>query len=56
MSEENGKDTRHRDRLLPFGAPEWDALDRETKWELVGCAVLLVVIVSMAAAINLYVP
>ena len=43
-------------REMLIGKPDLDALDRETKWELAGCIVLLVIAVLMAAAMNLYVP
>jgi hypothetical protein len=36
--------------------PDLDALDQETRWELAGCIVLLVIAVLMAAAVNLYAP
>jgi hypothetical protein len=54
MSNDDGEDM-HR-RLFQVGKPDWIALDRETRWELVGLAVLLIVTVSMAAAVNLYAP
>jgi hypothetical protein len=54
MSDDNGP--HRKNWLFPSGMPDWDALDRETKWELVGCVILLVITLSMAAAINLYAP
>ena len=36
--------------------PDLDTLDRETRWELIGCAVLLAIAVLMAAAVNAYAP
>jgi hypothetical protein len=38
------------------GGPDLDTLDRETRWELVGCIILLVIAVLMAVAVNFYVP
>ena len=36
--------------------PDLETLDGETRWELVGCIVLLVIAVLMAVAVNFYVP
>jgi len=36
--------------------PDLKTLDGETRWELVGCIVLLVIAVLMAVAVNFYVP
>ena len=33
-----------------------ETLDRGTRWELVGCVILLVIAVLMAIAVNAYVP
>jgi hypothetical protein len=41
---------------MRLGKPDLEALDRETRWELVGCIILLVIAVLMAAAANSYVP
>lgn len=41
---------------MRLGKPDVEALDRETRWELVGCIILLVIAVLMAAAVNIYVP
>ena len=40
----------------PAGEPDLDTLDRESRWELVGCIILLVIAVLMAIAVNFYVP
>ena len=33
-----------------------ETLDRETRWELAGCVILLLIAVLMAVAVNAYVP
>ena len=40
----------------PAREPDLDTLDRETRWELVGCVILLAIAVLMAVAVNFYVP
>ena len=40
----------------PAREPERDTLDKEIRWELVGCVILLVIAVLMAVAVNFYVP
>jgi len=40
----------------PTSEPDLQTLDRETRWELVGCIILLVIAVLMAIAVNFYVP
>ena len=39
-----------------MGKADLDVLDRETRWELVGCIILLVIAVLMAVAVNFYIP
>jgi hypothetical protein len=34
--------------------PDLETLARETRWELIGCVVLLAIAVLMAAAVNAY--
>ena len=51
-----GDGDRDAGQRMRMGKPDLDALDRETRWELVGCIILLVIAVLMAAAINFYVP
>jgi hypothetical protein len=41
---------------MRLGNPDLEVLDRETRWELVGCIILLMIAVLMAAAVNIYVP
>ena len=40
----------------PARQPDLETLDRETRWELVGCVILLVIAVLLAVAVNFYVP
>jgi hypothetical protein len=56
MSDENGKDVRRQNQRFSFDIPDWDALGRQTKWELAGSILLLIVALSMAAAVRLYAP
>lgn len=39
-----------------FGEPDRVARERAARWELIGCIILLIVIVVMATAVNLYAP
>lgn len=52
---DDGDDRRH-DMYSFLRRPNRDVLDRETKWELIGCIILLLITVSMAAAVNVYAP
>jgi hypothetical protein len=51
-----GEGDRNAGEKMRLGKLDVEALDRETRWELVGCIVLLVIAVLMAAAVNIYVP
>jgi hypothetical protein len=51
-----GEGDRNAGEKMRLGKPDLDALDRETRWELVGCIILLVIAVLMAVAVNFYVP
>jgi hypothetical protein len=51
-----GDGNRNAGERLRMGKADLDVLDRETRWELVGCIVLLVIAVLMASAVNFYVP
>jgi hypothetical protein len=44
------------EETAPAREPDLDTLDRETRWELVGCIILLAIAVLMAVAVNFYVP
>ena len=50
-----GEGDRNAGEKMRLGKPDLDALDRETRWELVGCIVVLVIAVVMAIAVNFYV-
>jgi hypothetical protein len=51
-----GDANRNAGERLRMGKADLDVLDRETRWELVGCIILLVIAVLMASAVNFYVP
>lgn len=54
MREQNHRSAEDT-RRLPR-EPDLDTLARETRWELIGCVVLLAIGVLMAAAVNAYAP
>ena len=51
-----GEGDENAGEKMRLGKSDLDASDRETRWQLVGCIILLVIAVLMAAAVNLYVP
>ena len=51
-----GKADKNASEEMRLGERDLDTLDRETRWELVGCIVLLLIAVLMAVAANVYVP
>jgi hypothetical protein len=55
MREANHDSAAEDTRPLPR-EPDLEMLSRETRWELIGCVVLLAIAVLMAAAVNAYVP
>lgn len=52
----NGDKKVCHDMRPSFGEPDRVAWERAARWELIGCMILLIVTVMMAAAVNLYAP
>lgn len=53
MRGKNHRSAADNMRPLP---PDLEILDRQTRWELIGCVVLLAIAGLMAVAVNAYAP